>query len=243
MLGRLPPWAPWPRTVRRGGGRGGGRWGALPLLLLPLLSMLLLLLLLGFGLLEHRLSRCLFENLFIQMGNGSGMSEYKCRVPIQQWTSSLYPLQNGSCSSLAVTWPTLHIDWSFAGAEGQGLCTVLKLLEVAAIVGRQSHSSFDREFLHQVHCYHQLAQTPVLWICAKGRSTSCVKTRNLPVVHLESAYPNLPILIWAWLSNHLQLLCAIVTAVTKSHSQVTSSSGGITRHLSLQSNFCRCYLM
>ena len=36
----------------------------------------------------------------------------------------------------------------------QGLkchCVVLKLLEVAAIVGRQSHSSFDREFLHQVH--------------------------------------------------------------------------------------------
>ena len=28
---------------------------------------------------------------------------------------------------------------------------MLKLLEVAAIVGRQSHSSFDREFLHQVH--------------------------------------------------------------------------------------------
>ena len=28
---------------------------------------------------------------------------------------------------------------------------VLILLEVAAIVGRQSHSSFDREFLHQVH--------------------------------------------------------------------------------------------
>ena len=27
---------------------------------------------------------------------------------------------------------------------------MLKLLEVAAIVGRQSHSSFDREFLHQV---------------------------------------------------------------------------------------------
>ena len=25
------------------------------------------------------------------------------------------------------------------------------VLEVAAIVGRQSHSSFDREFLHQVH--------------------------------------------------------------------------------------------
>ena len=28
---------------------------------------------------------------------------------------------------------------------------VLVLLEVAAIVRRQSHSSFDREFLHQVH--------------------------------------------------------------------------------------------
>ena len=28
---------------------------------------------------------------------------------------------------------------------------VLKLLEVAAIVGRQSHSSFDREFLHKVY--------------------------------------------------------------------------------------------
>ena len=32
--------------------------------------------------------------------------------------------------------------------------TVLKLLEVAAIVGRQSHSSFDRELLHQVHGWH-----------------------------------------------------------------------------------------
>jgi len=31
------------------------------------------------------------------------------------------------------------------------ITTVLILLEVAAIVGRQSHSSFDREFLHQVH--------------------------------------------------------------------------------------------
>ena len=31
------------------------------------------------------------------------------------------------------------------------MVNVLKLLEVAAIVGRQSHSSFDREFLHQVH--------------------------------------------------------------------------------------------
>ena len=29
--------------------------------------------------------------------------------------------------------------------------SVLILLEVAAIVGRQSHSSFDHEFLHQVH--------------------------------------------------------------------------------------------
>ena len=33
----------------------------------------------------------------------------------------------------------------------KGSWAVLKLLEVAAIVGRQSHSSFDREFLHQVH--------------------------------------------------------------------------------------------
>ena len=54
------------------------------------------------------------------------------------------------------------LDWasfnslltSCGGQWHQGSCVdnaVLILLEVAAIVGRQSHSSFDREFLHQVH--------------------------------------------------------------------------------------------
>ena len=41
-------------------------------------------------------------------------------------------------------------------------CCVLILLEVAAIVGRQSHSSFDHEFLHQVHGMAPFVTTPHL---------------------------------------------------------------------------------
>ena len=51
------------------------------------------------------------------------------------------------------------------------LCGVLILLEAAAIVGRQSHSSFDREFLHQVHritCFGLLAmiRSEAMLLCA-----------------------------------------------------------------------------
>ena len=41
--------------------------------------------------------------------------------------------------------------WERVGRRGAGRCTMLILLEVAAIDRCQSHSSFDREFLHQVH--------------------------------------------------------------------------------------------
>ena len=61
---------------------------------------------------------------------------------------------------------------------------MLILLEVAAIVGRQSHSSFDREFLHQVHgigdedySVQELVHTSQSFVVSAARSSSYIKQR------------------------------------------------------------------
>ena len=76
------------------------------------------------------------------------------------WTNIVYEIDHctafGPCSTCHMS-PTSLLVWTnimhqdvAKGLEKEAR-TVLKLLEVTAIVGRQSHSSFDREFLHQVH--------------------------------------------------------------------------------------------
>ena len=49
-----------------------------------------------------------------------------------------------------------------------GKDTVLVSLEVAAIVRRQSHSSFDRDFLHQVRGITRFGMLAIIRYCQQG---------------------------------------------------------------------------